>query len=175
MPGFDGKVKDGVLDWKAPKGEWRLIAAFCGKTLQKVKRAAPGGEGYVMDHFSARAVRNYLGRFERAFSGHAAGTTRLAATAYPHHFFNDSYEVYKADWTAGLFDEFFARRGYKLEEHLPEFLAEGERTEAARRIIPIIVKRLLNFSRRILPASGPNGRIGTVPKPVIRHMALPEI
>lgn len=135
MPGFDGKVKDGVLDWKAPKGEWRLIAAFCGKTLQKVKRAAPGGEGYVMDHFSARAVRNYLGRFERAFSGHAAGTTRLAATAYPHHFFNDSYEVYKADWTAGLFDEFFARRGYKLEEHLPEFLAEGERTEAARRII----------------------------------------
>ena len=129
------KVKDGVLDWKAPKGEWRLIAAFCGKTLQKVKRAAPGGEGYVMDHFSARAVRNYLGRFERAFSGHAAGTTRLAATAYPHHFFNDSYEVYKADWTAGLFDEFFARRGYKLEEHLPEFLAEGERTEAARRII----------------------------------------
>lgn len=45
------KVKDGVLDWKAPKGEWRLIAAFCGKTLQKVKRAAPGGEGYVMDHF----------------------------------------------------------------------------------------------------------------------------
>ncbi len=129
------KVKDGVLDWKAPKGEWRLIAAFCGKTLQKVKRAAPGGEGYVMNHFSARAVRNYLERFERAFSGHTAGATRLAATAYPHNFFNDSYEVYKADWTAGLFDEFFARRGYKLEEHLPEFLAEGERTDAARRII----------------------------------------
>ena len=63
------KVKEGRLDWKAPKGEWRLIAAFCGKTLQKVKRAAPGGEGYVMDHFSARAVKNYLGRFERAFAG----------------------------------------------------------------------------------------------------------
>ena len=42
------KVKDGMLCWKAPKGSWRLIAAFCGKTLQKVKRAAPGGEGYVM-------------------------------------------------------------------------------------------------------------------------------
>lgn len=45
------KVKDGVLRWKAPKGCWRLIAAFCGKTFQKVKRAAPGGEGYVMNHF----------------------------------------------------------------------------------------------------------------------------
>lgn len=25
------KVKDGMLCWKAPKGSWRLIAAFCGQ------------------------------------------------------------------------------------------------------------------------------------------------
>ncbi|MDO4163754.1 MAG: glycosyl hydrolase [Bacteroides sp.] len=121
------KVKDGKLDWKAPKGEWRLIAAFCGKTLQKVKRAAPGGEGYVMNHFSARAVKTYLGRFENAFANSSA--------AYPHNFFNDSYEVYNADWSENLFDEFFAHRGYKLEEHLPEFLAEGERSEETCRVV----------------------------------------
>ena len=79
------KVKDGMLCWKAPKGSWRLIAAFCGKTLQKVKRAAPGGEGYVMNHFSARAVKNYLGRFERAFDGKFKDTAG-GATAYPHNF-----------------------------------------------------------------------------------------
>lgn len=128
------KVKDGMLNWKAPKGNWHLIAAFCGKTFQKVKRAAPGGEGYVMNHFSARAVKNYLGRFERAFSGDFRGASG-AVTTYPHNLFNDSYEVYGADWTEDLFDEFFARRGYKLEEHLPEFLAKGERTDATRRII----------------------------------------
>lgn len=128
------KVKDGRLDWKAPKGNWHLIAAFCGKTLQKVKRAAPGGEGYVMNHFSARAVKNYLGRFERAFAGEFK-EGKGSATAYPHNLFNDSYEVYGADWTEGLFDEFFARRGYRLEEHLPEFLAGGERTDAVRRIV----------------------------------------
>ncbi len=115
------------LDWKAPKGEWRLIAAFCGKTLQKVKRAAPGGEGYVMNHFSARAVRNYLARFDRAFEE--------TGTPYPHNFFNDSYEVYQADWSEGLFDEFLARRGYRLEEYLPEFLTEADRSETARRIV----------------------------------------
>lgn len=120
------KVKDGVLVWKAPKGNWKLIAAFCGKTLQKVKRAAPGGEGYVMDHLSSRAVKNYLGRFEHAFES--------SKTAYPHHFFNDSYEVYKADWTESLFDEFAARRGYKLEEHLPKFLSD-KRTDQVARII----------------------------------------
>ena len=128
------KVKDGMLCWKAPKGSWRLIAAFCGKTLQKVKRAAPGGEGYVMNHFSARAVKNYLGRFERAFDGKFKDTAG-GATAYPHNFFNDSYEVYGADWSEGLFDEFLARRGYKLEEHLPEFLAAGERSDKTRCII----------------------------------------
>ena len=120
------KVKEGVLQWKAPKGNWRLIAAFCGKTFQKVKRAAPGGEGYVMDHLSARAVKNYLERFERAFES--------SGTSYPHNFFNDSYEVYKADWTENLFDEFAARRGYKLEEHLPEFLSD-KRTDTVSRII----------------------------------------
>lgn len=130
------KVKDGVLDWKAPEGEWHLIAAFCGKTLQKVKRAAPGGEGYVMNHFSARAVKSYLNRFERAFAGQTADAVGNGLpAAYPHNFFNDSYEVYKADWTEGLFEEFLARRGYKLEEHLPEFLAEGERSDEARRVI----------------------------------------
>lgn len=128
-------VKNGVLDWKAPKGDWRLIAAFCGKTLQKVKRAAPGGAGYVMNHFSARAVKNYLERFEKAFSGIFPNDAATSPTAYPHNFFNDSYEVYKADWTEGLFDEFRTRRGYRLEEHLPEFLAGGERTDATRRIV----------------------------------------
>lgn len=125
------KLKDGTLNWKAPKGEWRLIAAFTGKTLQKVKRAAPGGEGYVMNHFSAQAVANYLKRFEHAFEGQTAGGT---PTEYPHNFFNDSYEVYGADWTSDLFEEFAARRGYKLEEHLPEFLS-AERTETVRRLI----------------------------------------
>jgi len=119
-------VTNGSLTWKAPKGEWRLIAAFSGKTFQKVKRAAPGGEGYVMNHMSATAVKNYLGKFENAFAS--------SGTSYPHTFFNDSYEVYQADWTDDLFEQFAARRGYKLEEHLPEFLST-ERTETTARII----------------------------------------
>ena len=117
------RVKEGILYWKSPKGSWRLIAAFCGKTFQKVKRAAPGGEGWVMNHFSARAVSRYLNRFETSL------------TSCPSYFFNDSYEVYKADWTEGLFDEFEHRRGYKLEDYLPEFLAAGSRSDMAKRVV----------------------------------------
>lgn len=120
------KVTDGKLKWEAPEGEWRLIALFVGKTLQKVKRAAPGGEGYVMDHLNPKAVKDYFTKFDRAFKD--------SQTAYPRSFFNDSYEVYGADWTPGLLEEFEKRRGYKLEEHFPEFL-DTERPETTRRIL----------------------------------------
>ena len=85
-----------------------------GRTKQKVKRAAPGGEGWVLDHFDREAIRNYLDRFEKAFAA--------SGVPYPHTFFNDSYEVYKANWTPTLFDEFQKRRGYDLREKLPELL-----------------------------------------------------
>lgn len=118
------KVVNNHLQWNAPQGNWLLIAAFCGKTLQKVKRAAPGGEGYVMNHLDARAVGNYLNKFDVAFS--------KANTPYPHNFFNDSYEVYQADWTEDFFEQFSARRGYKLEEYLPAFLYEEDTDLHAR-------------------------------------------
>ena len=85
-----------------------------GRTKQKVKRAAPGGEGWVIDHFDRDAVKHYLERFEKAFAE--------SGVPYPHTFFNDSYEVYKANWTPTLFDEFQKRRGYDLRQHLPELL-----------------------------------------------------
>lgn len=111
---------NGILKWdKAPKKKtYRIFAIYCSRTRQQVKRAAPGGEGYVIDHFDKNAVAHYLQRFEDAFS--------RTGTPYPHSFFNDSYEVYKANWTPNLFVEFEKRRGYKLEEHLPELLGDVE-------------------------------------------------
>jgi len=63
----------GNLDWIAPEGKsWRVIALFVGKTGQKVKRAAPGGEGYVLDHLNKDAVIRYLERFDKAFAENGA-------------------------------------------------------------------------------------------------------
>ncbi len=108
--------EDGIVTWKkAPKKQqYRLIGIYCSRTRQMVKRAAPGGEGYVIDHFDHDAVAHYLQRFEEAFT--------KSGTPWPHSFFNDSYEVYKANWTPRLLEEFEARRGYKLEEHILELL-----------------------------------------------------
>lgn len=99
-----------------------------GRTKQKVKRAAPGGEGYVIDHFDRDAVRSYLARFSTTFLRYRTPT--------PHTFFNDSYEVYGADWTPRLPQEFLHRRGYALEQHYDALTRpDSLRTDADRRIL----------------------------------------
>ncbi len=107
---------DGKLDWVAGKGEWTLYAVFDGKSLMKVKRAAPGGEGYVVNHYDKEALMKYLGRFDKAFEESGA--------EYPNTFFNDSFEIANSDWTYGLFDKFEQMHGYKLQEYLPELLGD---------------------------------------------------
>ena len=98
-----------------PVHTWKVIALYIKYGVMKVKRAAPGGEGLVIDHFDRTAVAHYLSHIEQAFE--------RTHTPYPHTFFNDSYEVEAATWTPTLLKEFEARRGYKLEEHLPELMA----------------------------------------------------
>lgn len=100
-------------------GTWKYdtinVALYVGHTLQKVKRAAPGGEGWVMDHLNRPVVEKYLSKFTRAFNGQHQ---------IPNTFFNDSYEVFNADWSPILLDEFEKRRGYKLQDYFPDFLDE---------------------------------------------------
>jgi len=117
---------DGSLNWTAPAGEWTLYALFQGWHGKLVERAAPGGEGPALDHFSEAALYNYLATFSRAFAGHDVSALRA--------FFNDSYEVDdaqgEADWTPAFFDEFQWRRGYDLLRHLPALFGAGDSVPA---------------------------------------------
>ncbi len=118
--------QEAILNWIAPGAGWKLYVIFTGKTLQKVKRNAPGGEGYVFDHFKRDALEKFLGRIDKAF---AEGDAPM-----PRMFFNDSYEVYGANWSDELLEEFEARRGYKLEDHLDDFL-RVPKDEMAKRVV----------------------------------------
>ena len=121
-------LADGRLDWIAPQGRWTLYALFAGWHGKLVERAAPGGEGFVIDHFSTDAIRQYLRPFDRAFAGHDLSGLRA--------FFNDSYEVDdatgEADWTPRFFTEFEKRRGYDLRRHLPALLGDSSGDVAVR-------------------------------------------
>ncbi len=78
-------------------------------TGQKVKRAAPGGEGLVLDPFNAGGMAQYLTRFDSAFS---------KSTDKPRAMYNDSYEAYGANWTDDFAQQFQSRRKYDLLDKL---------------------------------------------------------
>ena len=104
----------GHLNWTAPTGTWSLYALFIGWHGKQVERAAPGGEGDVIDHFNEKALKNYLAEFDKAFTGKDLNGLRC--------FFNDSYEVDDAsgqsNWTPDFFAEFLTLRGYDLKQEL---------------------------------------------------------
>ncbi|MDQ5851481.1 MAG: hypothetical protein M3380_05295, partial [Chloroflexota bacterium] len=107
------------LNWTAPAGPWTLYALFQTGTGQQVKRAAPGGEGNVVDHFSAAAITRYLAYFDQAFAS-------LPSEDQVRCFFNDSYEVYGANWTDELLPQFERRRGYDLRCYLPALCGQDD-------------------------------------------------
>ena len=110
--------KDGeMVDLTSPTAK-KVIAVYIKYGVMKVKRAAPGGEGWVIDHFDKQAVAHYLQHIEEAFE--------RTHTPYPHTFFNDSYEVANATWTPTLFEEFEKRRGYQLQQFLPLLIHAAE-------------------------------------------------
>lgn len=112
----------GVLNWVAPAGNWEIYALFQGWHGKMVERAAPGGEGNVIDHFSTEALNHYLDHFHEAFQPYDISTLRA--------FFNDSYEVDDArgcaDWTPLLFYEFKKQQGYDLREQLPALFGHAD-------------------------------------------------
>jgi hypothetical protein len=121
---------NGKLNWKAAKGNWTLYAIFQGLHGKMVERAAPGGEGYAIDHFSAAALQHYFKRFDNAFKGHDISSIRAL--------FNDSYEVDDAvgqsNWTPNLFAEFQKRRGYDLKNFLAALFQNGDE-ETNKRVL----------------------------------------
>lgn len=147
---------DSTLSWKAPedKGDWTVYAVFSGCTFQKVKRAAPGGEGLVLNHYDSVAINNYLDRFDQAFSE--------SGTPFPNTFFNDSFEVYRSDWTDNIFEEFQKDHGYSLELYLPEFTDYENHSDLRSRVVRdyrYTLARLLreNFTDVWLARSHANG------------------
>lgn len=115
----------GKLQWASPDGDFEIYALFSGKTLQKVKRAAPGGEGYTLDHLDKPSVNTYLKRFDKAFTGHPPGI---------RSFFNDSYEVYGANWTPSFLKEFKRLKGYDLSLYLKELTGKDSTSAMVGRI-----------------------------------------
>jgi hypothetical protein len=81
-------------------------------TDMRVKRAAPGGEGRVLDPYSSDAVAAYLQRFTNAFAKLPRGAVRAQ--------FHDSFEYYDASWSPLLPAKFQQLNGYDIQAYAAE-------------------------------------------------------
>ena len=115
----------GTVNWTAPEGRWRVYAVGQKPSGRKVKRAAPGGEGHMLNPFYGSAIRDYLTRFDKAFATYKGPR--------PRAMYHDSYE-YQCDWSPDLLAEFEKRRGYRLQAELPTFFGSEEEGERVARI-----------------------------------------
>ena len=109
----EGKPKDltkligatGQVTWKPDSGAWKVYAVSEKSGRRKVKRAALGGEGFMLNPFYGVAIDHYLERFTKAFNDYKGPRPRAV--------YQDSYE-YFSEWSPDLFAEFEKRRGYRL-------------------------------------------------------------
>jgi hypothetical protein len=109
----------------AKKLEIRNYKFISTPTLQKVKRAAPGGVGLVLDHFNKEAAEKYFSKFDSIFSTNNYGVRA---------FYNDSYEVYGANWTDNLPQKFKELRGYNITDHVSALEKKANFTKEELRI-----------------------------------------
>lgn len=116
-------LKENSIKWKAKKEDYTIYAVFEGKTGQEVKRAAPGGSGFTLDHYSTNALKAYVEPFNEALTGFEGRIRSI---------FNDSYEVYGTDYTPGFFEAFEKYRGYDLKPFLPLLLSKEDKEEGNR-------------------------------------------
>ncbi len=93
------------------------------KPTSKVKRAAPGGEGFMLNPLYADAIRHWLVRFTDAFAGYDGPKPRAQ--------YHDSFE-YRVDWSPDLLAQFEKRRGYRLQSEFPAFFSKGNNDHVAR-------------------------------------------
>ena len=104
-------------------------------TGMKVKRAAPGGEGLVLDPYSTAAMQHYLAPFSAAFANFPREFVRAQ--------FHDSFEYYDASWSPALPAVFRGMHGYDLQSFAAELVGK-------KAIDPVALGRIKSDYRETL-------------------------
>ena len=113
-------VKDSVLDWDVPAGEWVVlrVGSICNGRCNHP--ASDHGRGLEVDKLDAAAMdfhfEQYVARLCREL-GDLAGNVKSGF----NNILVDSFEVGSQNWTQKFEEEFMRRRGYSLRPYLPVF------------------------------------------------------
>ncbi len=118
------QLQDNKIAWTAPDGDrWTVYVVESRWSGGKVKRAAPGGEGYSIDTYSKEAVSHFLRDFGDRVARLPEGLVRC--------YFHDSFE-YNGNWSKEFLSEFKQRRGYDVLSFVQYLTGDQDSEESAR-------------------------------------------
>lgn len=106
------RVRDGILTWDAPDGEWEIIRLGASLTGATNGPAPADATGLEVDKLDGMRVRAYL-RTHLSRIGGSPGTAAFTALV------SDSIETGAQNFTTAIAEEFRARRGYDPTPYLP--------------------------------------------------------
>ncbi len=144
------QIKDGVLTWEAPEGNWKILRIGYSLTGHKNGPAPAEATGLEVDKLDpgawSRYFHNYLDMYKDASGG-------LIGERGIQYILTDSYEAGCQNWTPNMIEEFKSRRGYDLIPWLPvltgEIVESVEKSEAFLRDWTITISDLYaaNYDR----------------------------
>jgi hypothetical protein len=109
---------DGTLNWKIPKGKWKIMR-FGIRNNGAVTRPAPiQGLGFESDKFDTAALNNHL----NAYLGkilQKIGPSNPNSFGGLKYLYMDSWEMGAQNWTPHFREEFIKRRGYDPLPYYP--------------------------------------------------------
>lgn len=113
------EVTPDVADAVVNRVDGKLVSR---PTMMRVKRAAPGNEGWVLNPYSVKAIEKYLNWF---------APLKTLPRGLVRGQFHDSFE-YAGNWTPELPERFKAMHGYDINDHVSELFGEGEEDRVSR-------------------------------------------
>jgi len=114
------KVRQGVLKWAAPTGNWTILRFGFTTTGRTNHPASKEGEGLECDKMDTTALNLHYRSFPEKLikeAGSDAGKTF-------EYFLVDSWECMLQNWTDNFEQEFEKRRGYSMIPYLPVLCGE---------------------------------------------------
>ena len=150
--------QDGHLEWDAPQGNWTIYRLGYAPVGRVNHPASPEATGLEVDKLDADAVRDYMEAYLQLFEDAAPGALGTGIT----HLLVDSYEAGACNWTPTLPDEFYHRRGYRLEPWLPALVGRIVQTQAE-------TDRFLRDYRKTIGELIADNHYGTISRVAAEH------
>jgi hypothetical protein len=108
---------EGVLNWTAPAGTWKIVRFGYSLTGKENHPASPEATGLEVDKLNPTAINAYFNTYLDKYKDATGGL--MGEKGGLQYIVTDSYEAGAQNWTNNMIAEFEKRRGYSLIPWMP--------------------------------------------------------